>query len=400
MKARSIAILAACEVAVLSLWFSASAVVPSILHDYALSDLQVSLFTSTVQAGFVLGTLISAFFGLADRIDPQRFFMLSALVAAAANASILLVEPGAAWVFVARLITGMCMAGVYPVGMKIAGSWAKGDLGLIFAILVGALTMGSASPHLFNALGGVDWRFTIAATSVSALVAAAAINLVRLGPRHAPSRGFSVHHLTNAFRDPALRFANFGYLGHMWELYAMWAWLGVFLAASFEIHSAGYDPDLLARFATFIIMGVGGVIGALAGGLLSDRFGRTALTMGAMAASGACALAVGFLFGTHPLALGLLCFIWGITIIADSAQFTASVSELSKPELVGTMVTIQTCAGFVLTLISIHLMPVFVNLFGWGYAFAPLALGPLFGVWAMGRLRAHPKAVSLAGGRR
>src|SRR5579872_3248100 len=184
-KAFSIGLLALSEVAALALWFSASAVVPSILREYPLTPLQASLFTSLVQVGFVAGTLTSAMLGLADRLDPRRFFMIATLVAAAANASILLVPPGSPWVLVARFITGACMAGVYPIGMRIAASWARDDLGMLVAILVGALTLGSASPHLFNAFGGVDWRFTIAAASATALAAALAINLVRLGPRRA-----------------------------------------------------------------------------------------------------------------------------------------------------------------------------------------------------------------------
>jgi MFS family permease len=399
-KAVSIGLLALCEVAALALWFSASAVVPSILREYPLSPLQASLFTSLVQVGFVTGTLASAVLGLADRLDPRRFFMLSTLVAAAANASILLVPPGSPWVYVARFVTGACMAGVYPIGMRMAASWADGDLGMLVAILVGALTLGSASPHLFNAFGGVDWRFTIAAASLSALAAALAINLVRLGPRHAAPRAFAPGLLAMAFRLPALRLANLGYLGHMWELYAMWTWLGAFLAASFQLNAAGFDPQVLARLATFVVMGVGGLAGCLAGGALADRFGRTALTMGAMAASGTCALTVGWLFGGSPWLLGALCLVWGVTIVADSAQFSASVTELSPPELIGTMLTVQTCAGFTLTLVTIHLLPVIEARVGWRFAFAPLAIGPYLGVWAMARLRAQPDAARLAGGRR
>jgi MFS family permease len=304
------------------------------------------------------------------------------------------------WVYIARFITGACMAGVYPVGMKMAASWASDDLGMLVAILVGALTLGSASPHLFNAFGGLDWRFTIAAASTTALLAALAINLVRLGPRFAAPRAFEPRYLAVAFRMPALRLANLGYLGHMWELYAMWTWIGAFLAASFAINSAGHDPAFLARITTFVVMGLGGLVGCLVGGWLSDRFGRTALTMGAMAASGTCAIAAGFLFGAHPFVLGSICLVWGVTIVADSAQFSASVTELSPPELIGTMLTVQTCAGFTLTLVTIHLLPFAVGAVSWRYAFAPLALGPFFGVWAMGRLRARPESARLANGRR
>jgi MFS family permease len=293
-RGQSLALLAFCEVAALALWFSASAVVPSLIVEYDLSPARASMMTSAVQIGFVAGTLASALFSLADRLDLRRFFMFSTLVAALANGLLLTVAPTSDVVIVLRFITGICMAGIYPVGMKMAVSWAREDMGLLIGLLVGALTLGSAAPHLFNAFGGVDWHFTILTASALALAAAVLINFVQLGPKIAAAPPFTPGAILQAFRRPALRWANLGYLGHMWELYAMWAWLVVFLDASFRLVMAAEAAAWWSRLTTFTAMGVGGAIGCLLGGLIADRYGRTLLTMGAMTASGLCALLIGF----------------------------------------------------------------------------------------------------------
>ncbi|WP_328733409.1 MFS transporter [Falsiroseomonas selenitidurans] len=396
MKARAIALICLAQVLVLSLWFSGTAAGPGLAEAAGRPGSGfLALLTSAVQAGFVCGTLASAALTLPDRLDPRRLFAGAALLGAVANAAILLLPAEA--IILARFVTGVALAGVYPVGMKLAAGWAgqggagqggagRGDMGLVVGLLVGGLVLGSASPHLVNGLGGLDWRLTLASASLAALAGAALILGVRLGPGHAAAPPFRPQAALQLWRNRGARLATLGYLGHMWELYAMWSWVGLYLAASFAAWRG--TPGVVAAeasLATFAVIAIGAP-GSVLAGIWADRVGRVRVTVAAMAVSGGCCLLAGLAFGLHPVLTTTLCLVWGLAVVADSAQFSASVAEQSEPGLTGTMLTLQTSLGFALTLVTIHLMPPLLALAGWGGAFAVLAIGPALGCLAMLRL--------------
>jgi len=378
-------------------WFSATAALPALRDEWRLSGSAAAWLTIAVQIGFVAGALTSAALTLSDILPPRRMILFGALGAAGANA-LLLAADGPRVAIPVRLATGFFLAGVYPPALKSMATWFRFGRGTGLGILVGALTLGSAAPHLINGVGGVDWRLVVVATSaLTVLGGGIAVVAGSEGPWPFPRAVFDPRQARLAFAERGVRLASLGYFGHMWELYAMWAWFVAFYAAVLEAHGAP-APERAAAYATFAVIAAGGV-GCWAGGILGDRWGRTRTTALSMAISGACALAIGHLIGASPwlvLAVGL---VWGFWVVADSAQFSTIVTEVADQRYVGTALTLQLAVGFLLTGATIWLVPALVERVGWGWAFAALAPGPALGTWAMLALRRSPAAVRIAGGR-
>jgi MFS family permease len=386
MKFRSLVLLVLAEVAAMSLWFISAAVLPDMLREAALTPFRQAALSSGVQAGFVIGALGSAVLGLADRFDPRRVFAVSAVGAGLVNAVLLVATPGGAWAIAARVLTGALLAGVYPVGMKIAVGWGVNDRGLLVGLLVGAVTLGSAVPHLIAFVGGADWRLSIAAASLIAGAGGLTVLATALGPWHGIAARFDPRAITTAWTNRRVRLAYAGYLGHMWELYAMWAWIAAATAVSYGMHIPATQAEPLAKLTAFLSIAAGGIACALAG-IAADRIGKAQITIIAMAVSGTCAVFAALTFGGPVWLTFVIVLVWGTAILPDSAQFSALVADYSPPEQAGSLLTFQTALGFALTIVTVQFTPLVASTLGWPVLLAGLALGPVFGIAAMRRLR-------------
>ncbi|HEX7048931.1 MAG TPA: MFS transporter [Longimicrobiales bacterium] len=387
MRWRALALLSTAELLAMTLWFSATAVAPALAAEWTLDAGGVAWLTMAVQLGFVCGAALSALLNLADIIPARPLFTGAALLGALANALVVL-APGAGAAIALRFATGALMAGVYPPAMKMIATWFREGRGLAIGTIVGALTIGSATPHLVRAFATVDWRPVVLASSAMAIAAAALVAVgYRDGPFAFPRARFSWALAGSVLRHRETRLATLGYLGHMWELYAGWALVAIFARDLFLGHGA--EPGAagaLAGVTGFAVIAIGG-LGAVLAGVWADRLGRERVTIWAMVASGAGSLALGWLLAA-PLWIVLpIALVWGFAIVADSAQFSAVITEVAPQDAVGTALTLQTSLGFLLTAFTIWLATTVSDRVGWGPAFSMLALGPVFGIAAMARLK-------------
>ena len=383
--------------------FSGAAVAPLLREEWTVGSLELPFLTVVVQLGFAVGAIGLAAIGAPDVVPGPRLFAAGALLAAVANLGFGLVatDPGSALPF--RLVTGAALAAAYPVAMMLAAGWFRRERGLAIGVVNGALTVGVALPLLFRAVGayaGLDWRAVVVAASVAAVVGGVLVGIfVRPGPLEVKAPRFSPAIAAAAFREPSVRLASIGYFGHMWELFAMWTWVPIFLLASFA--AAGQANAATASLVAFAVVAAGGV-GSVAAGALADRLGRTTTTIAAMAISGSSAVVSGFLFGAPVAVVTFVALVWGASVVADSAQFSTAVSELAPPGTAGSALAVQTALGFTLTGVTILgvglLDPTGGD--GWRLAWIVLALGPVVGIAAMWRLRSRPDAPKMANGHR
>jgi MFS family permease len=374
-------------------WFSASAVIPQLREAWNLSTGSGAWLTIAVQLGFVAGALVSSMGNVADVFDARSVIIGGAVGAAFANVLLVFVHSLALGLPL-RFTTGFFLAGVYPPALKLMATWFRRGRGLALGVLVGALTIGSASPHLVNGLGGLEWKTVVIVTSVLTLLGAICVTAVKEGPYPFPRAKLDPRQARMALSNRGVRLASLGYFGHMWELYAMWSWFLVFFGTS--LHATGSD-EAVAPYGAFAVIAIGAA-GCVIGGILGDRWGRARTTMAMMATSAVCAITIGFFVEGPTVVVLAIAAIWGFSVVGDSAQFSTIVTELADQAYVGTALTLQLALGFTLTVVTIWLIPVLADHLGWRWAFAFLAPGPILGTIAMARLKGSPEGRAIAGG--
>lgn len=395
---RALAVLALALLLAMAPWFTTAAILAPLRVEWRLTGSQAAWLTIAAQMGFVAGALASALANLADLIRPRWLMLAGGLAAAGVNALLAHCHSfGAAWP--SRFATGACLALVYPPALKLMATWFRSGRGTALGIMVGALTVGAALPHLVSGVSAAGWRGVVIATSwITAAGGLLGGFAGKEGPFSFGRARFDVREIVQVFSNRGVRLATFGYLGHMWEMIAMWSWLGAYMAAQFA--RAGVDAST-AAVVTFLAIGAGG-LGCWRGGVRSDRGGREQAALLALAISGGCALCLGWIPASNRLLLCLviaISLVWGFWVVADSAQFSTLVTELSDARYVGTALTSQLGLGFTLASVTVWLIPWILQRGGWGWAFLALAPGPIVGIVAMSRLMQirRPVAASARG---
>ncbi|WP_327659429.1 MULTISPECIES: MFS transporter [unclassified Streptomyces] len=380
----ALAVVAVSTLLSMSVWFSASFVLPQLKEEWGLSPGSGALLTVAVQLGFVVGAVSSAMSGLADRVA-NRFLMCGGAVGAAvANGGVLLAD-GLWLAVVLRLVTGFFLAAVYPPALKETATWFRAGRGKALGVMIGALTVGSALPHAVNAAGGVDWHLVIAVTSLmGACGGVLALCLRWPGPYPFPRRRVTVGGALRSLRNRDVVLADLGYVGHMWELYAMWGTVASLLASVPVVEGSG-RTDALASTIAFVCIGVG-AFGCLLGGVLGDRWGRASAARICLVCSGGAALLLAVGVDAMPSGLVIaVCVFWGFWVVADSAQFSALVTERADPDYVGGALSLQLALGYSTTAVTLWGVPVLVEHTSWRVALLVLVVGPVVGVVAMSR---------------
>lgn len=378
----------------ISTWFSATAVIPQLAEAWDLSATAQAWLTISVVLGFVIGAVLSSALNIADRVKPQVVMLVGAWGAGLANLGLIWVDDALGGILL-RLLTGVFLAGVYPPSFKLISTWFRRGRGMALGLLAAGIILGNALPHLANALGGVEWQNVIYATSAMSVVGGAFAFVVKDGPFPFPVSAFDPRQVGLVFSNRGVRLASIGYFGHMWELFAMAAWFLVFFRD--HLTAVGEDPLPMAAFVTFAAISMGS-IGSWLGGIVADRWGRTKFTISMLAISATCCLAIGLLYGAATWPIVVIGLIWGLTVVADSAQFSAMVTETGDQSYVGTALTMQMAIGFTISAATIWIVPLFEQIVSWRWAFSILAIGPAVGIAAMVRLRGLPEARRIAGG--
>ncbi|ANU12293.1 MFS transporter [Planococcus antarcticus DSM 14505] len=388
-KWKALVWIALAELFALSLWFSESVTGPELRELWSLTTRTEAWLSASVPVGFIIGTLISVYFGISDRFNARKVFALAALAGAMVN-GLLTVTDSAAIGIILRILTGVTLAGVYPTAVQLLSQWFPAKRGLALGILIAALTLGSSLPHFISIFfSSVDWKLVIFVSSLLALAAAGIMNWVVVdAPATQQRMVFSFKLMKQVLVNKPVILANYGYFGHMWELCAMWTWLPVFLAASFASYSSQVSPTMIA-FASFVSIGVAGAVGCVLGGLVADKVGRSRLTIISLVVSASCSVVIGFTFGQALWLTLTVSVIWGMFVISDFAQFSAAVTEFAELPYVGTALTFQMCIGFLITIFSINLIPVVQSIIGWKWVFALLSIGPVFGIISMMKFRTY-----------